>query len=64
MKLMGGLLLFFGLGSIILYFLEMQFTLMQWVDNWGSETGWAIRVGMAVVGAILFFIGSKRTATV
>lgn len=64
MKLIGGLLLFFGLGSIILYFLEMQFTLMQWVDNWGSETGWAIRVGMAVVGAILFFIGSKRTATV
>jgi hypothetical protein len=60
MKLIGGLLLLFGVGSMVLYFLGMEFTLMQWIDNWGSETGWAIRIGMAVVGAVLFFIGSKR----
>ena len=40
----------------------MEFILLQWVDNWGPEVGWGIRIGMAVVGAILFFIGSKRPA--
>lgn len=62
MKQIGGLLLFFGLGSMVLYFLQMEFILLQWIDMWGTETGWAIRIGLAVVGAILFFIGSKRTA--
>ena len=60
MKQIGGLLLFFGVGSMVLYFLEMEFFLLQWIDNWGIEVGWGIRIGIAVGGAVLFFIGSKR----
>jgi hypothetical protein len=64
MKQIGGLLLFLGVGSMVLYFLQMEFMLLQWIDNWGFETGWAIRIGMAVIGAILFFIGSKRQTAI
>jgi hypothetical protein len=63
MKQIGGLLLFLGLGSIVLHFLQMEFIVLQWIDTWGVEMGWVIRIAMAVVGAILFFIASRRQAT-
>ena len=62
MKQIGGLLLFFGLGSMVLYLLEMEFIVLQWIDTWGVETGWAIRIGMAVIGAILLFVASRKPA--
>ena len=36
----------------------------MWIDIWGENTGWAIRIGMIALGAVLFFIGkNKETAT-
>jgi hypothetical protein len=32
------------------------------VDNWGVGVGNGIRVAMIVVGAILWFLGSKQAA--
>ncbi len=58
MKSIGGLLLLFGLGSIVLNYLGREFTLLSWIDSWGPEAGWAIRIGMAVVGAGLWFVGN------
>lgn len=63
MKTIGMYLAIFGIGSIILYFMDMQFSLLMWIDNWGETTGWAIRIGMTIVGAILFFIGSSKENT-
>jgi hypothetical protein len=63
MKQIGGLLLFLGLGSMVLYFLQMEFIVLQWIDTWGIEMGWVIRIGMAVVGAVLLFVASRRQAT-
>ena len=60
MKKLGGYLLFFGIGSILLNFIHMQFILLSWVDTWGVSTGWAIRIGLIVLGAVLFFIGSRQ----
>ncbi|QHI35536.1 hypothetical protein IMCC3317_08820 [Kordia antarctica] len=60
MKTIGMYLAIFGIGSIILSFMNMQFTLLMWIDNWGETTGWAIRIGMTFVGAILFFIGLSQ----
>jgi hypothetical protein len=58
MKSIGGLLLLFGLGSIVLNYLGREFALLSWIDSWGPEAGWAIRIGMAVVGAGLWFVGN------
>ena len=57
LKSLGSTMLFFGIGSMILNFIYVEFLLMMWVDLWGPEVGWAIRVAMIVVGALLWFFG-------
>jgi hypothetical protein len=60
MKKLGGTLFFFGVGSIVLYFLGMQFIILAWIDLWGSTIGWMIRAALIIVGAILWLIGRKE----
>jgi hypothetical protein len=31
----------------------------MWIDNWGTEVGWAIRGGVALLGLILLVVGGK-----
>jgi hypothetical protein len=60
MKTLGGWLFFFGIGSIALYFLGMEFRLLSWIETWGETAAWAIRVGLAVVGGALWFFAPKK----
>ncbi|MCL1636092.1 hypothetical protein M2650_15830 [Luteimonas sp. SX5] len=60
MKSIGGLMLLLGLGSFVLHYMNMEFKLLMWVDNWGPTVGTAIRVGLIVVGGLLWFVGNKR----
>jgi hypothetical protein len=60
MKKLGGAMFFFGVGSIILYFLNMQFVILAWIDLWGSTVGWLIRGALTAVGGVLWLIGAKR----
>lgn len=60
MRKWGGYMFFFGVGSIILYFIGMQFILLAWIDLWGETVGWVIRIGLAVIGAALWLAGRAR----
>ena len=60
MQKLGGYLFLFGLGSIVLHFMNMEFTLLSWVDNWGTGAGNGIRIAMIVVGAIVWFLGKQQ----
>lgn len=60
MKTIGGYLFFFGLGSILLHFFEMEFRLLSWIENWGPEAAWGIRGGMLLIGAALWLFGPKK----
>ena len=51
MKSLGTWLFVFGVGSSVLNLIGYEFSLLFWIDSWGAETGWAIRAGMAIVGA-------------
>ena len=62
MKSIGGYMFFFGIGSIILSFLNMEFMLLSWIDNWGVSVGWSIRIGLTVAGGALWLIGRKQAA--
>lgn len=64
MKSIGGLMFLLGLGSFVLHYMNMEFKLLMWVDNWGPAVGTAIRVGLIVVGGLLWFIGNKREKAV
>ncbi|QTD52331.1 hypothetical protein [Sulfidibacter corallicola] len=57
MREIGKTLMFFGVGSVILYFLQMEFIILAWIDAWGEGIGWLIRSGLIVLGAVLFFLG-------
>ena len=62
MKQIGGYLFFFGVGSIVLYFLDMEFIILSWIDAWGPTTGWAIRITMSVAGGVLWLLGHRQEA--
>jgi len=57
MKTIGMYMAIAGIASIVLLFMNMNLSLLMWIDNWGETTGWAIRIGFIVVGAALFFMG-------
>ena len=60
MQRLGSFLVLMGAGSFVLHLLNMEFILVGWVDNWGVTTGNGIRIGMIVVGAILWFVGKQQ----
>jgi hypothetical protein len=62
MQGIGGFLVLMGAGSFVLHFMDMEFRLLGWVDNWGPGVGNAIRVGMIVVGGIIWFLGKSDAA--
>ena len=59
MQSVGGFLVLMGAGSFVLHFLNMEFILLGWVDNWGPMVGTCIRVGLIVVGGILWLLGKQ-----
>lgn len=64
MKTIGGYMFIFGIGSIALHFFNMEFVILSWIDTWGPTVGWAIRGGLAIVGAALWLIcNSQASAT-
>ncbi len=52
----GALIAVFGLMSMILHFLDYELRILGWIGQWGEGTAWAIRIGLIVVGAALFFM--------
>jgi hypothetical protein len=62
MQGLGGLLVLLGAGSFVLRFIDMDFILVSWVDNWGPGVGNGIRIAMIVVGGILWLLGRQQGA--
>jgi hypothetical protein len=63
MQGIGGFLVLMGAGSFVLHYMNMEFTLLSWVDNWGVGIGNGIRIAMIVVGAVLWLLGRKSATT-
>lgn len=59
MKSIGGFLALAGVLSIALHFIGWNLKILMWIDNWGSQVGWAIRIGLVVVGVIVYLVASK-----
>ena len=59
MKKIGGYLAFFGLFAIGLDFFGRVPKLLMWIYNWGETVAWSIKIGLVVVGAILYFMGNN-----
>lgn len=59
MKKIGGYMIFFGLFAIILNFFDRVPTILMWIYSWGETAAWAIKIGLIVLGAVLFFMGKS-----
>ena len=59
MKNLGGLMVFFGAGSLILGLFGYEFSLLMWIDLWGPTVGWIIRIALIVVGGALWLQGAR-----
>jgi hypothetical protein len=60
MRSIGGLMFFYGVGSIVLYFINYEFIILSWMNRLDDPLPWVIRIGLAVVGAILWFVGRPK----
>jgi len=57
MRFLGTIFIVVGVLSAAVYFLDMNFIFLKWIDNWGSSIAWSIRGGMVLLGLILYFAG-------
>ncbi len=62
MKQIGIYLIIAGIGSFLLNMIGYEFSLLMWIDSWGTTVGQAIRGGAVALGAVLFFLGMKQEA--
>jgi len=60
MKNIGSTLFVLGVLAIVLNYLDRVPRLVMWIYNWGETTAWAIKIGIILLGAILYFIGYKK----
>lgn len=57
MRKIGSYMAIFGVLAIVLNFFDRVPTILMWIYSWGDTAAWAIKIGLIVVGAVLFFMG-------
>jgi hypothetical protein len=56
MKFLGLFLLLAGIVSLGLEFTGANLVVLNWLNQWGTNLGWAIRIAVTILGGILYFI--------
>jgi hypothetical protein len=60
MKQIGSFICLIGILAIVLHFINVVPRILIWIYKWGDGTAWMIKIGLVLVGAALYFLGSKR----
>ncbi|TCK67324.1 hypothetical protein DFQ05_1098 [Winogradskyella wandonensis] len=60
MKKIGIYAILIGLALIILPYFGLTLRLFGMIDELGETPAWAIKIGLVVIGAVLFFVGSSK----
>jgi hypothetical protein len=55
----GGFLFLLGVVYLALHFFGYELKIMKWSYLWGESAAWGIKIGMIVLGALLYVIGGK-----
>lgn len=58
MRSWGWTLILVAVLSAVLPYLGLQLLFVAWIDTWGPAIGWAIRGGLALIGAAMVVAGS------
>ena len=54
MNYVGRLMIILGVLSSILSLFDYEMKLLMWIDKWGTGPAWGIRIGLIVVGFLLW----------
>lgn len=57
----GGFLAISGIISTILYLIDIDVSILNWIDSGGAMLGWIIRLGLIIMGVLLFFLAGNRS---
>ena len=60
MRKIGSYMALLGIAAIVMYYLERVPKILMWIYNWGENVAWAIKIGLVVVGGVLYFLGPKE----
>ena len=60
MRQLGLLLVFLGIASSVVQFMDLEMRFLMWINNWGEGTAWAIRGGCCALGALLIKVGKPK----
>ena len=61
MRKIGSYMAIFGVLAIVLNFFDRVPTILMWIYSWGETAAWGIKIGLIIVGAILFFMGKSNS---
>ncbi|MBK7882706.1 MAG: hypothetical protein IPJ81_01895 [Chitinophagaceae bacterium] len=56
---LGSLMAIFGVLAIIMDFANYVPRILFWIYNWGDTVAWGIKIGLIVVGGILYLISTR-----
>ena len=60
MRILGLLLFLFGVGTLVVHFMNLQVEALAWIGNWGEAAAWGIRIGSTLLGLLLLVKGGKK----
>ncbi len=59
MRQIGSFMVVVGVLAIVLNFFDRVPSLLMWIYQWGETPAWGIKIGLVVVGAILWFMSTR-----
>ena len=63
LKNLGIAMMVWGGVTIIFHMFGIVSRRTEWLNNWGATTGWILKAGFVVIGAILFFVMKTKDET-
>ncbi|MEX0272808.1 MAG: hypothetical protein AB3N16_00345 [Flavobacteriaceae bacterium] len=60
MKKLGSTLVVLGMLAIVLNFVNMVPRVLMWIYSWGETPAWSIKIGIVVLGAVLYLLGGRK----
>ncbi len=60
---LGATMAIFGVLAIVMDFANYVPRILFWIYNWGDTVAWGIKIGLVVVGGIMYYIASKPSAS-
>jgi hypothetical protein len=59
MRQIGSLAFVLGVLAVVLGYLDRVPTVLLWIYEWGEGPAWGIKIGLIVVGGILWLLGGR-----